>query len=212
MVFDWLFYGFRMFAYVRGSYEHVLVSTVLLLREWIDCLCNININFLWCMEFYAYLRLYDKLLIGEIMYMTTDYMLVLMALLFFCVVLDSEFIRKWLLYLKFGIREHDKFYWCFLQIFCILVIIGLLHYKEHLLIDSALEFLYSISLSMLMCFILLIFLELSLINGVTIICIIMDWCVCRYLKHLGYEVTYVRNFTDVDDKVRRLRQLFREFF
>ncbi|EOA19228.1 hypothetical protein CARUB_v100078000mg, partial [Capsella rubella] len=23
----------------------------------------------------------------------------------------------------------------------------------------------------------------------------------RYLKHLGYEVTYVRNFTDVDDKV-----------
>lgn len=46
------------------------------------------------MEFYAYLRLYDKLLIGEIMYMTTDYMLVLMALLFFCVVLDSEFIRK----------------------------------------------------------------------------------------------------------------------
>nr|AFK47028.1 unknown [Lotus japonicus] len=26
----------------------------------------------------------------------------------------------------------------------------------------------------------------------------------RYLKHLGYEVTYVRNFTDVDDKVRRI--------
>lgn len=25
---------------------------------------------------------------------------------------------------------------------------------------------------------------------------------CRYLKELGYEVTYVRNFTDVDDKVR----------
>jgi len=25
---------------------------------------------------------------------------------------------------------------------------------------------------------------------------------CRYLRHLGYEVTYVRNFTDVDDKVR----------
>ncbi|CAM8947564.1 unnamed protein product [Rhodiola kirilowii] len=24
----------------------------------------------------------------------------------------------------------------------------------------------------------------------------------RYLLHLGYEVTYVRNFTDVDDKVR----------
>lgn len=23
----------------------------------------------------------------------------------------------------------------------------------------------------------------------------------RYLKHLGYEVCYVRNFTDVDDKV-----------
>ncbi|CAN6471557.1 unnamed protein product [Victoria cruziana] len=23
----------------------------------------------------------------------------------------------------------------------------------------------------------------------------------RYLKHLGYEVNYVRNFTDVDDKV-----------
>jgi cysteinyl-tRNA synthetase len=23
----------------------------------------------------------------------------------------------------------------------------------------------------------------------------------RYLKHLGYEVSYVRNFTDVDDKV-----------
>ncbi|CAA7026429.1 unnamed protein product [Microthlaspi erraticum] len=23
----------------------------------------------------------------------------------------------------------------------------------------------------------------------------------RYLKHLGYEVTYVRNFTDIDDKV-----------
>ena len=26
----------------------------------------------------------------------------------------------------------------------------------------------------------------------------------RYLQHLGYEVTYVRNFTDVDDKVRIL--------
>ncbi|XP_012465019.1 cysteine--tRNA ligase 2, cytoplasmic-like isoform X2 [Gossypium raimondii] len=25
----------------------------------------------------------------------------------------------------------------------------------------------------------------------------------RYLKHLGYEVTYVRNFTDVDDKIIR---------
>lgn len=25
---------------------------------------------------------------------------------------------------------------------------------------------------------------------------------CRYLQHLGYQVTYVRNFTDVDDKVR----------
>ncbi|WMV28236.1 hypothetical protein MTR67_021621 [Solanum verrucosum] len=24
----------------------------------------------------------------------------------------------------------------------------------------------------------------------------------RYLKYLGYEVMYVRNFTDVDDKVR----------
>jgi cysteinyl-tRNA synthetase len=23
----------------------------------------------------------------------------------------------------------------------------------------------------------------------------------RYLKHLGYEVSYVRNFTDVDDKI-----------
>lgn len=33
----------------------------------------------------------------------------------------------------------------------------------------------------------------------------LDWFVlklCRYLQHLGYEVTYVRNFTDVDDKVR----------
>ncbi|XP_004291434.1 PREDICTED: cysteine--tRNA ligase-like [Fragaria vesca subsp. vesca] len=27
----------------------------------------------------------------------------------------------------------------------------------------------------------------------------------RYLRHLGYEVTYVRNFTDVDDKI--LQQL-----
>lgn len=25
----------------------------------------------------------------------------------------------------------------------------------------------------------------------------------RYLRHLGYEVNYVRNFTDVDDKVSR---------
>lgn len=24
---------------------------------------------------------------------------------------------------------------------------------------------------------------------------------CRFLQHLGYEVTYIRNFTDVDDKV-----------
>ncbi|KAL9433494.1 hypothetical protein AB3S75_028343 [Citrus x aurantiifolia] len=24
----------------------------------------------------------------------------------------------------------------------------------------------------------------------------------RYLEHLKYEVTYVRNFTDIDDKVR----------
>ncbi|KAL1332981.1 hypothetical protein HN51_061752 [Arachis hypogaea] len=24
---------------------------------------------------------------------------------------------------------------------------------------------------------------------------------CRYLVHLGYEVTYVRNFTEVDDKI-----------
>lgn len=24
---------------------------------------------------------------------------------------------------------------------------------------------------------------------------------CRYLKYLGYEVNYVRNFTDIDDKV-----------
>ncbi|URD74012.1 Cysteinyl-tRNA synthetase [Musa troglodytarum] len=23
----------------------------------------------------------------------------------------------------------------------------------------------------------------------------------RYLKHLGYEVKYVRNFTDIDDKI-----------
>jgi len=23
----------------------------------------------------------------------------------------------------------------------------------------------------------------------------------RYLKHVGYDVTYVRNFTDIDDKV-----------
>lgn len=23
----------------------------------------------------------------------------------------------------------------------------------------------------------------------------------RYLQHLGYEVNYIRNFTDVDDKV-----------
>ena len=27
------------------------------------------------------------------------------------------------------------------------------------------------------------------------------WNASRYLKHLGYEVLYVRNFTDVDDKV-----------
>ncbi|KAL9427079.1 hypothetical protein AB3S75_033798 [Citrus x aurantiifolia] len=26
---------------------------------------------------------------------------------------------------------------------------------------------------------------------------------CRYLKHLKYEVTYVRNFTDIDDKIIR---------
>jgi hypothetical protein len=24
-------------------------------------------------------------------------------------------------------------------------------------------------------------------------------CSCRYLQHLGYEVTYVRNFTDIDE-------------
>ncbi|XP_059452782.1 cysteine--tRNA ligase 2, cytoplasmic [Corylus avellana] len=31
---------------------------------------------------------------------------------------------------------------------------------------------------------------------------------CRYLQHLGYEVTYVRNFTDVDDKIiRRANEL-----
>lgn len=29
-----------------------------------------------------------------------------------------------------------------------------------------------------------------------------EFKLCRYLQHLGYEVTYVRNFTDVDDKVR----------
>ncbi|RWW09306.1 hypothetical protein GW17_00027204, partial [Ensete ventricosum] len=28
--------------------------------------------------------------------------------------------------------------------------------------------------------------------------------ISRYLKHLGYEVKYVRNFTDIDDKVRSL--------
>lgn len=27
------------------------------------------------------------------------------------------------------------------------------------------------------------------------------WELGRYLKHLGYQVCYVRNFTDVDDKV-----------
>lgn len=32
--------------------------------------------------------------------------------------------------------------------------------------------------------------------------LIFDWELGRYLKHLGYEVSYVRNFTDVDDKVR----------
>nr|XP_011459162.1 PREDICTED: cysteine--tRNA ligase, cytoplasmic-like isoform X3 [Fragaria vesca subsp. vesca] len=30
----------------------------------------------------------------------------------------------------------------------------------------------------------------------------------RYLRHLGYEVTYVRNFTDVDDKVSHLWLVF----
>ncbi|PNY01416.1 cysteinyl-tRNA synthetase-like protein [Trifolium pratense] len=29
----------------------------------------------------------------------------------------------------------------------------------------------------------------------------------RYLKHLGYEVTYVRNFTDVDDKPSQAKLL-----
>ncbi len=28
----------------------------------------------------------------------------------------------------------------------------------------------------------------------------------RYLLHLGYEVTYVRNFTDIDDKIIRRAQ------
>lgn len=27
----------------------------------------------------------------------------------------------------------------------------------------------------------------------------------RYLKHVGYDVTYVRNFTDIDDKVAYAR-------
>ncbi|KAG2709376.1 hypothetical protein I3760_05G235600 [Carya illinoinensis] len=34
---------------------------------------------------------------------------------------------------------------------------------------------------------------------------------CRYLQHLGYQVTYVRNFTDVDDKIfRRANELGEE--
>jgi len=34
----------------------------------------------------------------------------------------------------------------------------------------------------------------------------------RYLKHLGYQVTYVRNFTDIDDKIIRRRHERRRIF
>lgn len=44
------------------------------------------------------------------------------------------------------------------------------------------------------------------------ICTLFDMKTCRYLKHLGYEVTYVRNFTDVDDKVRMNAMSFSSVF
>jgi hypothetical protein len=31
----------------------------------------------------------------------------------------------------------------------------------------------------------------------------------RYLKHVGYDVTYVRNFTDIDDKVAYAKSFWR---
>ncbi|MBN8157145.1 hypothetical protein J0J30_24450 [Vibrio vulnificus] len=33
---------------------------------------------------------------------------------------------------------------------------------------------------------------------------IIELNLSRYLEYLGYEVTYVRNFTDIDDKARAL--------
>ena len=40
-------------------------------------------------------------------------------------------------------------------------------------------------------------------SDVLIIYLFYIWSLipCRYLKFLGYEVEYVRNFTDIDDKV-----------
>ena len=41
-------------------------------------------------------------------------------------------------------------------------------------------------------------------NAIKICCqnLSIGLSISRYLKHLGYEVKYVRNFTDIDDKVR----------
>lgn len=40
------------------------------------------------------------------------------------------------------------------------------------------------------------------IQHIDYIYLLFELCFCRYLKYLGYEVVYVRNFTDIDDKVR----------
>lgn len=93
---------------------------------------------------------------------------------------------------------------------CRIEYIGRLHFQRHLCFCFFLNFFLASGYQCWRVSLFLIFLEFSHYwSNYDLYNYGLD--VCRYLRHLGYEVMYVRNFTDVDDKVRKLRQLFEEF-